>query len=37
MNQAINLLKQTTREFVEEVNKLNWKCTIGNQKKECII
>jgi hypothetical protein len=37
MNQKVNLIEPTTRAFVEEVNKLNLKCTIGKQKKECII
>jgi hypothetical protein len=33
MNQTINLLEPTTRAFVEELNKLNRKGTIGNQKR----
>jgi hypothetical protein len=35
MNQTIDLLKPITRALVEEINKLNGKCAIVNQKKEC--
>jgi hypothetical protein len=37
MNQAVDLLEQTIRAFVKEVDKLNGKFTIGNQKMECFI